>query len=137
MPVTVPDDEPIVAIELSPLVQVPPPASLKVICDPEHTLCGPEMVPGNGLTVKLVVVKQPVGKVYEIRVVGRTIETPVTQPVELTVATPVLLLAQVPPAVASDRQFVRPLQTLGVPRMLVGNGLTVIIVVILQPVASV
>ena len=96
------------------------------------------MVPGNGLTVKLVVTKQPVGSVYEIRVVGGVIETPVTQPVEpTTVATPVLLLDQVPPAVASDRQFVRPLQTLGVPRMLVGNGFTVTMVVILQPVASV
>jgi hypothetical protein len=62
-------------------------------------------------------------------------EIPVTMPVGLIVAVPELL--HVPPVVASDNEVVRPVQTLIVPEMAVGNGLTVTIAVAVQPEASV
>ena len=61
-PVTVPL-VPIVAMVGSKLLQVPPPASLRVMVAPVHTLPAPSIVPGNGLTVKIVVVRQVVGSV--------------------------------------------------------------------------
>ncbi len=62
---------------------------------------------------------------------------PVTMPVvDPTVAMPVLLLLQVPPP-ASDNVVVKPEQTLSVPSIVVGNGLTVTTAVIIQPVGKV
>ena len=60
-PVAIPEDEPIVAIAVLLLLQAPPVgASLNVIVDPEHTLFGPKIFPGNGLTVIVVVAIHPV-----------------------------------------------------------------------------
>ena len=70
--------------------------------------------------------------------IGLPADTPVTTPVvEPTVANPVLLLLQVPPPVISLNIVVEPVQTLAVPVMAAGNGLTVMIAVVIQPVASV
>jgi hypothetical protein len=63
--------------------------------------------------------------------------TPVTTPVELMVATPVLLLLHVPPGVISDKLVVRPTQTLSVPVIAAGFGLTVMITVAIQPTGDV
>ena len=53
-------------------------------------------------------------------------ETPVTTPVvEPTVATPVLLLVQMPPEVASVKVDVEPTQTEVNPDITAGSGLTV------------
>ena len=49
-------------------------------------------------------------------------------------AMPVALLLHVPPVIASLNAVVRPEHMLRVPRIAVGNGLTVTIVVITQPV---
>jgi hypothetical protein len=62
-PVTIPEEEPIVAIEGLPLLHVPPPVPVKIIVDPTHTLPGPVIAPGMGLTVTTAVVKQPVASI--------------------------------------------------------------------------
>ena len=60
-PVAIPEDEPMVAIAVLLLLHVPPVgASLNVIVDPEQTLLGPEIFPGNGFTVIVVAAIQPV-----------------------------------------------------------------------------
>ena len=64
--------------------------------------------------------------------------TPVTVPeVEPIVATPVLLLLHTPPLVASVSVVVKPTQTLVVPPIAAGFGLTVKLVIAIQPVLSV
>jgi len=64
--------------------------------------------------------------------------TPVTTPLLVPmVATVVLLLLHEPPAVASLSVVVRPEQTLAVPVMEAGNGLTVTTTDVIQPVDKV
>ena len=64
--------------------------------------------------------------------------TPVTTPDAVTVATPVLLLVHVPPAVASVSGVVNPTQTDNVPVIAGGKGLTVTTTVgAIQPVGNV
>jgi hypothetical protein len=59
-----PADEPIVAIVLSLLLQVPPEeSSLNVVVAPEQILPTPEILNGRGLTEMAIVVKQPDGSV--------------------------------------------------------------------------
>jgi len=55
-PVTIPEEEPTVATEGLPLLHVPPPVPVSIIEDPTHTLPGPVMAPGVGLTVTIPVV---------------------------------------------------------------------------------
>ena len=63
-PVTTPVPEPTVAIKGSLLIHEPPAvASLNVIACPSHTFGPPVIVAGNGLTVVMAVVIQPVGSV--------------------------------------------------------------------------
>ena len=75
-------------------------ASVKIIVEPVHTDVGPLMAAGAGLTFKSEVTLPP-PSVYVIIVVPAAIAatTPVLKP---TVATEVLLLLQVPPALASE-----------------------------------
>jgi hypothetical protein len=64
MPVTIPVEKPIVATPVLLLVQPPPPTpSLRVISDPAHTVAGPLMAVGDGLTDTVVVTRQPVGNI--------------------------------------------------------------------------
>jgi hypothetical protein len=64
IPLTNPDDNPIVAMPVAEEVQVPPEiASLRTVVAPVHRLVGPVMAEGVLLTVIVVVVTQPVGKV--------------------------------------------------------------------------
>jgi hypothetical protein len=87
---------------------------------------------GSALTVTTVVITQPVGKVY-VMVAAPTV-SPVTMPVnKLTVATVVLLLLHVPPAVASLNIVVSPKHTFVLPVIGAGNGFTVTVVVMKQP----
>ena len=62
---------------------------------------------------------------------------PYTTPVAVTVAAAVLLLAQVPPLVASLKAVVDLTHTLRMPPMAAGSGLTVTTAVAGQPVAGV
>jgi hypothetical protein len=59
-------------------------------------------------------------------------ETPAMSPVPLTVATPELLLLQVPPVVASATVVLLPAHTAAVPVIADGTGLTVTTLVTLQ-----
>lgn len=56
--VTIPEEEPTVALEVLPLVHVPPPASLRVVVEPEHTFADPDIGAGSGSTVNSVVAMQ-------------------------------------------------------------------------------
>ena len=63
---------------------------------------------------------------------------PVTTPVlPTTEAIAGALLVQVPPGVTSDKVVVNPEQTLSVPSIAAGKGLTVTVVVMMQPVPMV
>ena len=67
--------------------------------------------------------------------VGVPVATPVTTPVpETIVASVVLPLVQVPPVVGSLNVVVAPAQTLVVPVIADGKGLTVMVIFTAQPV---
>jgi hypothetical protein len=88
---------------------------------------------GVGFTVNTVVALHPVAKVYKIFGVPGAIA--VTIPLaEPTVASAVLLLLQVPPAVTSLKVELRPEQIEVVPVITAGIGLTVTAAVARQPV---
>ena len=104
---------------------------------PTHTLVIPVNAVGFGLTVNEVVLIHPVDvRVYVIVYVPATF--PVTIPVVLpTGAFTLELLLQVPPEVASVSKEILPVHTVGVPLIAAGFGLTVTIVVNIQPVLNV
>ena len=109
---------------------------LNVVVRPTHTDPTPVIAAGSGLTVTGVVTKQPVGNVNVI--VALPADTPLTTPVEEptdAIAELLLLHAVVPDA--SLNVVVAPTQTVAVPVMDAGCGLTVIGLVIKQPVPSV
>ena len=142
--VDVPDDTPvtmpvvpIVAIVVVLLAHVPlPVASLKVVVEPAHTLAVPAIADGTGLTVTILVALQPVTREYDI--VDVPDATPVTTPVEEpTVAIVDVLLVHVPLLVTSLKPVVKPAQTVAVPAIADGTGLTVTTFVDLQPVRRV
>jgi hypothetical protein len=95
---------------------------------PLHIMTVGEFVTtGTGSTVMVVETKQPVPIEYFI--VEVPAETPVTMPPASTVATPVVPLLQVPPAVISLRLVVEPAHTSVVPVNAAGNGSTVTAIV--------
>ena len=59
LPVTTPVEDMDAMVELL-LLHVPPPASLRVVVDPRHTALAPSIAVGNGFTVTIVVMIQPV-----------------------------------------------------------------------------
>lgn len=100
-------------------------------------LLKPVIPDGNGLTVIVVVLMQPVAvSLYVITDVppDTPVNTPVAEPI---VATPVVPLIQVPPEVASLSVIVDPSHTAVLPVIVAGNGLTVTVVLVLQPVGNV
>ena len=126
-PVTIPVADPTVAMVVLPLLHLPPPASVRVVVWPTHTLVSPVMGNGNGFTVSVTVAEHPVLMVYDIIVVP--VSTPVASPVPgFIVATLVFELVQVPPAVASLNAVVKPAQTIGKPVIAEGVGFTVTVV---------
>ena len=126
-----------VAMVVVPLVHVPPPvASLKVVARPAQTLAVPVIDDGKGFTVTTFEATQPVARVYVIADVpdATPVITPVEEPMVAIVVTP---LVHVPPPVASLRVVVKPAQTVAIPVIDDGNGLTVTITVAKQPVERV
>ena len=114
------------------LVQLPPAGvEFKVVVKPTHTLLSPVIVVGLGLTVTGVVMIQPVLIVYVI--VDVPAIAPVTTPVVGTTVALPLLLVHVPPAGVEFNVVVKPTHTLVVPVSVVGLGLTVTGVVMIQP----
>ena len=64
IPVTIPVEEPAVAVVVLLLVQVPPGTpSLKVVVKPVHIVEAPVINVGEGLTVIVAVIVQPVDKI--------------------------------------------------------------------------
>jgi hypothetical protein len=117
------------------VVHVPPVGvEERVVVEPEHTVVAPVIAPGFALTVTTNVAGQPRSDVNVITDVPAA--TPVTSPVEVTVA-----FAGVPevhePADASLRLVVAPTHTAAVPVIAGGSALTVTIVEVEQPVVSV
>ncbi len=133
-PVTTPVPEPTETLVLL-LVHVPPPASVNAVVEPTHTVELPEIATGNGLTVTTWIVLHPVPNVYVI--VDVPPATPETMPVpDPTVATEEVLVVQVPPP-PSVNAVVKPAQTVMVPVIAEGKGLTVTTVIVVHPVPKV
>ena len=138
-PAAIPVTDPVVEFTdtvISAVLHVPPPASLNMIVEPEQTAPDPKIFVGNGFTVKILVVLQPVGMEYVIFTVPEDVPV-VIQPLLPIVATVALLVLHVPPGVRSVRHVDKPIQTSGVPVMATGIGLTVSVVLVVQPVGSV
>jgi hypothetical protein len=103
----------------------------RVAVVPGHILVPPETTSdGSALTVIVEIVLHPVGIEYVIREVPAATadNKPVADP---TVATPVVLLLQVPPAGLLLNELVLPAHIVVDPEMEVGVGLTVTVTVAL------
>jgi hypothetical protein len=129
MPVSNPEDDPILATVGAELDQVPPLPLVSVVDAPWQIAIVPEMAGGAAFTVTCCTAKQPVdGSVYEMVAVPPLTATPVTVPVvpdPATEAVPGAELVHEPPGVASPSAVVAPVHTVGVPVMAEGAALTV------------
>jgi hypothetical protein len=132
----VPDPEPIVAIAVRVLLQVPEPVPSVNVSVPDTATELPLLImPGTGFTVTTIVTAQPTALVKVI--VAVPADSAVTTP-ELDVPsnpTLVLLLVQIPPDV-SLKLAVVPTHAFGVPRMGIGATFTVTVLFTEQPVPS-
>jgi len=135
IPFTSPVDAFIVATVASSLLQVPPPKSVSVVVRPTQTLVAPPIAEGNGLTVTGAVIIQVVGKVYVMT--GVPAEIPVTAPLVGSTVACALVVLQEPPLSGSFSVVLRPAQTVAVPVIADGKGLTTKEVDMIQPVGSV
>jgi hypothetical protein len=134
VPASTPDTEPllpIVATDVLLLLHVPPPVpSVKPEVLPAQKVVAPEMLAGLPITLTVVVVKHPVENAEVIMLVPA--EAPNTVPPEFMVATDVLLLLQVLPALLVSVE-VLPAHKVVEPVMGAGVALTVTIAVTRQP----
>lgn len=106
--------------------------SLNGIDEPTQTVVGPAIGAGSVFTVITVVILHPVGKVYIIVSVPEVIPVTIPEP-DPIIAIAGLLLIQVPPP-GSIRVVVEPTHTDKLPVIREGNGLTVIVSIVLHPV---
>jgi hypothetical protein len=122
MPLTIPVVAPTVATDELLLDHVPPEVALvSVVVEPMQTDEEAGLMAGGAaMTVTAFVTKHP-ATVYVI--VAVPVPVPVTIPVLPIVATDVLLLAHVPPGVASDNESVVPMQIVAPPEGLIAAGL--------------
>jgi hypothetical protein len=98
------------AIALLLLNHVPPDEGDKVIVPPTHKAVAEELIIGSAFTVtEEVVLLHPVAVCVKVKV-ALPVDSPVTTPELVTVATEVLVLTQVPPEVG-ERVIVLPIQT--------------------------
>ena len=137
-PVTSPDTDPTVPTVVLLLLHAPlPEPSERVTVAPWHINPAPAAIAdGNPLTVTLVVIRQPVGKVKVT--ISVPDPTPFTIPLEEPiVATPGVPLVHVPVPLPSVKVVFCPTQTFNVPPIVAGMGLTVNGVVMIQPVGKV
>jgi hypothetical protein len=135
MPVTVPVVGITEATEVLLLLQLPDGvASDKFVLEDTHTVGGPEIAAGEGLTVSGVARMQPVEIVYVILMVPD--EMPVMVPSVPAVATDVLLLLHVPPDVVLLSVMLAPVHTADGPVILAGSEFTVTTCVAKHPVGN-
>ena len=106
-----------------------------VVC-PTHTVAVPVIAEGIGFTESIVVLIQPAVDVYVIIEVPAPtpVATPVVEPIVATVVVPLL---HVPPTVEVLNVVVAPWQILVVPVIAAGNGITVNVLTVKQPVGNV
>jgi len=125
IPITIPEERPTVATDVSLLAHVPPlNVLLNVVVAPMHTEERP-VTDGIAFIVCTRVVKQPVLDIAYVIVTVPPL-TPVTIPEEeLMVATPVLLLLHTPPPVALLNVMLAPGHTADVPVMAAGAAFTI------------
>jgi len=134
-PVTTPLPDPTIAIAGFPLLHKPPGvASVSSAVNPAHTSAVPPIEAGNGFTVTIVVVIQPVGNVYDTTAVPAL--KPVTVPPVSDTAIIVYSVDHVPPP-ASLSVIDEPTHKGTFPEIASGKGFTVIVVVVIQPVGNV
>jgi hypothetical protein len=131
-----PDDAVMVATDGIALLHTPPGVVfVRFVVWPWHTIPVPDMAAGNALTVTVAVRIQPASDVPVMIVVPGKL--PVTTPVPASiVATAVVLLLQLTPAVALPKAVVAPWHTCGLPVMAAGNAFTVTPAVAIQPVGN-
>lgn len=132
--VIIPVVVPMFATAVLLLLQVPPPEFERVVVAPRQIAVVPEIAPGSGFTVIVLIAVQPVPSVYVITVVPD--RRPETTPAPVTDATALLLLLQVPPPVLVNVMD-ELTHTVDNPDIAVGKGFTVVTIRDLQPVASV
>ena len=124
VPPATPDTTPAlvtVAMEVLLLDQVPPELGVTLAVVPTQVAVAPPKA-GSALTVKALVLLQPVAVSVKVSVTGPAL-SPVTTPALVTVALPVLLLIQVPPD-EGVTLAVAPIQTAVAPPK-VGSAFTV------------
>ena len=137
MPVKTPVPEIVPTVSGLQLQEPPVGVAESVVLPPTHTTIVPVIGPGLGLTITVMLTEQPVGNVYTMVAVPG--ETPVMMPDDdPTVATPLLLLVHMPPAGLPVSDNVAPTQRRAIapeeiPKI-VGNGFTVTLAVMKQPV---
>lgn len=114
------------------LLHVPPGSEfVRIVALPWQTVVAPPIAAGCAFTVKVTDATHPAGVVYFITLVPAA--TPVTTPViGATVATPGVMLLQVPPGVASLSVVELPAHTDKVP-VIGASGFTVNEIVAIQP----
>ena len=128
---------PVVPTATSPLLLLHVPAAvveLNDVVNPTHTESIPVIAFGFGLTVTIVVARQPVASSYV------TVDVPAILAVTMVVAPPVvpavtspLLLLHVPAAVVELNEVVKPTHTASTPVIAFGFGFTVTASVTKQP----
>lgn len=130
-PVNTPFTEPITAMPILELDQMPPGEELeKVVFCPIHPFVEPE-IGETEIKIDIGAVLKHAPNEYVIFAVPAA--SPVIKPVVgLTLATPVLLLLQIPPVVVLLSAVVAPRHTLVSPVMFAGIGFTVTMVVAVQ-----
>ena len=134
-PLTVPLDEPMVAVAGDELIHTPPVTVLvnDIVVD-AHNAVGPAMAAGCALMVMVAVAAQPA---VDVKVITEAPWfAPVTVPLEAPIVALVLLLAHVPVPVASVSVVDAPLQIAIVP-VIADTAFTFTVVVTAQPPAPV
>ena len=92
-PVTTPEVNPMVATDILLLVQLPPPASVKVMFDAAHTVPAPLMADGIALTLNVTVLP-PDGEFTQPKLLVTVLIVNVVEP---TLASPGRVNVPVPP----------------------------------------
>jgi len=123
-----------VATPVALLLHEPPTvASFRVMSEPTQTLPGPVMGELALTAMVFVVMQLPIAYVIVALPAVTPLIIPVEEPME---AKDGALLVHIPPLTASVNVVVAPLQTLDTPLMADGDGLTVMILEVLQPEVS-
>jgi hypothetical protein len=117
------------------LLQVPPVVVvLKLVVKPAQTISVPVIPAGTALTVIVTEAEQPVASISVIVAVPGV--TPRTIPVDDPIFTLLLLALHTPPDGVVFKVVDKPTQIASIPVIAAGFGLTVKVVVFIQPVLS-